>query len=80
MTVVIGLAGLLFTGFGVFTSMALGAILVVAIAVVGSLTVLPAMLALLGDRDRPRPALAAPAPVSRAPPAPDGVAGAGRPA
>ena len=55
MTVVIGLAGLLFTGFGVFTSMALGAILVVAIAVVGSLTVLPAMLALLGDRiDRGR--------------------------
>ncbi len=55
MTVVIGLAGLLFTGFGVFTSMALGAILVVTIAVVGSLTVLPAMLALLGDRiDRGR--------------------------
>ena len=55
MTVVIGLAGLLFTGFGVFTSMALGAILVVAIAVVGSLTVLPATLALLGDRiDRGR--------------------------
>src|SRR6202007_3039673 len=49
-TVAIGLAGLLFTGFGVFTSMALGAILVVAIAVVGSLTVLPAVLALLGDR------------------------------
>jgi uncharacterized membrane protein YdfJ with MMPL/SSD domain len=55
MTVVIGLSGLLFTGFGVFTSMALGAILVVLIAVVGSLTVLPAMLALLGDRiDRGR--------------------------
>jgi uncharacterized membrane protein YdfJ with MMPL/SSD domain len=54
-TVMIGLAGLLFTGFGVFTSMALGAILVVAIAVVGSLTVLPATLALLGDRiDRGR--------------------------
>ena len=49
-TVAIALAGLLFTGFGVFTSMALGAILVVAIAVVGSLTVLPAVLALLGDR------------------------------
>ncbi len=48
-TVVIGLAGLLFTGFGVFTSMALGAILVVAIAVLGSLTVLPAVLALAGD-------------------------------
>jgi len=54
-TVVIGLAGLLFTGFGVFTSMALGAIVVVAIAVLGSLTLLPAMLALLGDRvDRGR--------------------------
>ena len=49
-TVVIGLSGLLFTGFGVFTSMALGAIVVVAIAVLGSLTVLPAVLALLGDR------------------------------
>jgi RND superfamily putative drug exporter len=49
-TVAIGLAGLLFTGFGVFTSMALGAILVVALAVVGSLTVLPAVLALLGER------------------------------
>jgi uncharacterized membrane protein YdfJ with MMPL/SSD domain len=54
-TVAIGLAGLLFTGFGVFTSMALGAILVVAIAVLGSLTVLPAVLALLGERvDRGR--------------------------
>ncbi len=54
-TVAIGLAGLLFTGFGVFTSMALGAILVVAIAVAGSLTVLPAVLALLGERvDRGR--------------------------
>ncbi len=49
-TVVIGLAGLLFTGNPVFVSMALGAILVVAIAVLGSLTVLPAMLSLLGDR------------------------------
>ncbi len=35
MTVMVGLAGLLFTGFGVFTSMALGAILVVMIAVLG---------------------------------------------
>src|SRR6185437_10560526 len=47
--------GLTFTGLGVFTSMALGAILVVAIAAVGSVTVLPAVLALLGDRiDRGR--------------------------
>ena len=54
-TVIIGLAGLLFTGNTVFVSMALGAILVVAIAVLGSLTVLPATLALLGDRvDRGR--------------------------
>ncbi|MFZ0384458.1 MAG: MMPL family transporter, partial [Solirubrobacteraceae bacterium] len=54
-TVIIGLAGLLFTGNAVFVSMALGAILVVAIAVLGSLTVLPAVLTLLGDRvDRGR--------------------------
>ena len=54
-TVIIGLAGLLFTGNAVFVSMALGAILVVAIAVLGSLTVLPAVLALLGDKiDRGR--------------------------
>ena len=54
-TVIIGLAGLLFTGYAVFVSMALGAILVVAIAVLGSLTVLPATLALLGDKvDRGR--------------------------
>jgi uncharacterized membrane protein YdfJ with MMPL/SSD domain len=55
LTVMVALAGLLFTGLGVFTSMALGAMLVVAIAVIGSVTVLPAVLALLGDRiDRGR--------------------------
>jgi uncharacterized membrane protein YdfJ with MMPL/SSD domain len=55
LTVIVGLAGLLFTGLGVFTSMALGAILVVTIAAIGSVTVLPAVLALLGDRiDRGR--------------------------
>ncbi len=55
LTVMVGLAGLTFTGLGVFTSMALGAILVVAIAAIGSVTVLPAVLALLGDRiDRGR--------------------------
>ncbi|MFZ0040900.1 MAG: MMPL family transporter [Solirubrobacteraceae bacterium] len=55
LTVAIGLAGLLFTGFGVFTSMALGAITVVGFAVVGSLTVLPAVLTMLGERiDRGR--------------------------
>ena len=46
----VALAGLLFTGLAVFTSMALATIVVVLIAVIGSLTVLPATLALLGDR------------------------------
>jgi uncharacterized membrane protein YdfJ with MMPL/SSD domain len=55
MTVIVALAGLLVTGMPVFTSMALGTMLVVAIAILGSLTVLPAVLALLGDRiDRGR--------------------------
>lgn len=49
-TVIIGLAGLLFSGMSVFVSIGLGAIIVVAIAVLGSLTVLPAAVALLGDR------------------------------
>jgi uncharacterized membrane protein YdfJ with MMPL/SSD domain len=50
LTVMVALAGLLLTGLSVFTSMALGTIVVVAIAVIGSVTVLPATLALLGDR------------------------------
>ena len=55
LTVMAALAGLLLTGAGDFVSIGLGTILVVAIAVVGSLTVLPAVLALLGDRvDRGR--------------------------
>ena len=49
-TVMIALAGLLMTGLAVFVSMALATIVVVAIAVIGSVTVLPATLALLGDR------------------------------
>lgn len=54
-TVILALAGLLVTGIAQFTSMALGTIVVVAIALIGSLTVLPAVLALLGDRiDRGR--------------------------
>ena len=50
LTVIVALAGLLVTGLSVFASMALGTMAVVAIAVVGSVTVLPATLALLGDR------------------------------
>ena len=55
LTVLVALAGLLFTGSKVFTSIGLATIVVVAIAVVGSVTVLPAVLARLGDRiDRGR--------------------------
>ncbi|MBX5443022.1 MAG: MMPL family transporter, partial [Solirubrobacteraceae bacterium] len=50
LTVVVAISGLLITGLSVFASMALATMLVVAIAVVGSVTVLPAVLALLGDR------------------------------
>ena len=53
--VVVAMSGLLFSGNVVFSSMAVGTMLVVAVAVLGSLTVLPAVLSLLGDKvDRPR--------------------------
>jgi uncharacterized membrane protein YdfJ with MMPL/SSD domain len=55
LTVIVALAGLLVTGIPVFASLAAGTMVVVAVAVVGSVTVLPAVLALLGDRvDRGR--------------------------
>jgi RND superfamily putative drug exporter len=50
LTVMVAMAGMFFAGSRVFTSFAVGTILVVAIAMVGSLTVLPAMLAALGPR------------------------------
>jgi uncharacterized membrane protein YdfJ with MMPL/SSD domain len=49
-TVAIAMAGMYLAGASVFTSFAAGAITVVAIAVAGSLTVLPAVLSMLGDR------------------------------
>ncbi|MEU1243409.1 MMPL family transporter [Micromonospora parva] len=53
--VIISMAGLLLAGDVVFSSLAIGSILVVAVAVTGSLTVLPALLARLGRWvDRPR--------------------------
>ncbi|MDG4808319.1 MMPL family transporter [Micromonospora sp. WMMD1120] len=53
--VIISMAGLLLAGDVVFSSLAVGSILVVAVAVAGSLTVLPALLARLGRWvDRPR--------------------------
>ncbi|RBY87361.1 MMPL family transporter [Blastococcus sp. TF02A-26] len=49
-TVVVAMAGMFLTGFSALTGMGSATILVVAISVLGSLTVLPAMMAWLGDR------------------------------
>jgi RND superfamily putative drug exporter len=48
-TVVVAMSGMLVAG-GMFTSLAIGSMLVVAVAVIGSATVLPALLAVLGDK------------------------------
>jgi anti-anti-sigma factor len=48
-TVMVAMAGMYITGNATFQSFATGTIMVVAAAVVGSLTVLPALLSLLGD-------------------------------
>jgi uncharacterized membrane protein YdfJ with MMPL/SSD domain len=57
-TVLIAMAGMFIAGNRIFTGMALGTMLVVLSAVIGSVTVLPAMLSKLGDRvDRGRIAL-----------------------
>jgi len=54
-TVLIAMAGMFFAGNRIFTSFAIGTMLVVLCAVIGSVTVLPATLAKLGDRvDRGR--------------------------
>ncbi|MFL5840810.1 MAG: MMPL family transporter, partial [Thermoleophilaceae bacterium] len=50
LTVMTAMAGMYFTGDKTFESFATGGILVVAIAVIGSLTVLPAILSKLGDK------------------------------
>src|SRR3954465_7750359 len=50
LTVMIAMAGMFLTGNTTFMGMGLGTILVVAVAVLGSLTVLPAVLSALGDR------------------------------
>ena len=50
LTVMIAMAGMFFAGSIVFTGFAIGTILVVAVAVLGSLTVLPAVLSKLGDK------------------------------
>jgi uncharacterized membrane protein YdfJ with MMPL/SSD domain len=50
LTVMTAAAGLMLSGNSVFTSLGIGTILVVLVAVLGSLTVLPALLSKLGDR------------------------------
>jgi RND superfamily putative drug exporter len=55
LTVMVALSGLFLTGYSVFTGIAIGTIAVVGVSVIGSLTVLPALLSMLGswaDRGR----------------------------
>ena len=49
-TVIVAMAGMLFTGDKTFMGFGVAAMVVVAVAVIGSLTVLPATMSLLGDR------------------------------
>ena len=61
LTVIVAMSGMFVVGHPVFQSFAVGTIMVVAVAVAGSLTVLPATLAALGDRiDKGRLPLLAP--------------------
>jgi anti-anti-sigma factor len=50
LTVMIAMAGMYLAGAATFSSFATGTIMVVAMSVIGSLTVLPALLSKLGDR------------------------------
>ncbi len=50
LTVMIAMGGMLFTGSKIFTSIAVGSMIMVAVALVGSLTVLPAVMAWMGDK------------------------------
>jgi RND superfamily putative drug exporter len=49
-TVMIAVAGMLFAGHKEFQSIGVGTMIVVAVAIVGSLSVLPALMSKLGDR------------------------------
>src|SRR4051794_26287297 len=49
-TVMVAMAGMFFAGGRTFTALGVGAIMVVAVAMIGSVTVVPAVLAWLGDR------------------------------
>jgi uncharacterized membrane protein YdfJ with MMPL/SSD domain len=50
MTVVLALGGMLILPLSIFQSLSLGAIIVVCVAILASLTLLPSVLSLLGDR------------------------------
>ncbi len=50
LTVMIAMAGMFIAGSAIFVGMAMGAILVVGVSLIASLTVLPALLSKLGDR------------------------------
>ncbi|HTV11938.1 MAG TPA: MMPL family transporter [Acidimicrobiales bacterium] len=50
LTVMTAMAGMLMAGSSIFVSFGIGTMLVVAVAVIGSVTVLPAVMASLGDR------------------------------
>ena len=50
LTVIIAMSGMFLMGSSTFSSFAVGTVLVVAISIVGSLTVLPAVLSMLGDK------------------------------
>jgi RND superfamily putative drug exporter len=50
LTVMTAMAGMFLAGNAVFTGLAMGTIVVVAVAVIGSVTVLPAVISKLGDR------------------------------
>ncbi|HLJ03298.1 MAG TPA: MMPL family transporter [Solirubrobacteraceae bacterium] len=50
LTVMTAMAGMFLSGNGVFSSLAMGTMLVVAVAVIGSVTVLPAVISALGDK------------------------------
>ena len=54
LTVMTAMAGMFLTGDKTFASFGVATILVVALAMLGSLTVLPALLSRLGDKRRPR--------------------------
>jgi uncharacterized membrane protein YdfJ with MMPL/SSD domain len=49
-TVIVAMAGMFFTGSRTFSSFAVGTIMVVGVAMIGSISVLPAILSKLGDR------------------------------